>query len=491
MRRSGNFILVVLLFVFIIFNYSCKKYVLISTSVDSENDANVDDEEDSSLTSEIDEISSVIVTHLDRENELYALAFNYPFYYYPGEEKWGIGASYNKRLVFSWISDVHGGEIEYGRFIKYSNTYKDVIDFMISTGDFSKLAPRDGGWANTQDKYAGDSFLPILICLGNHDITGNLGNEIIFDSLEELDDELIMPWEKQISWTNKGRGSYYYKDFKGESYIYRVIMLNDFERPRLVSEGSWETITYDDSLPDYSLSSSYYKGDRVNHQSHSYKAVKSSKGEVPTRLYFDYVDGRYISKDQAEWLCNALSTMPMGCKAIVCSHMMIGPSAPVHCNFTYPYGDTRGCQMCQNGNVLVDILSAFIKRESVSTTYEMMRRMPAGRTDGEIIEGFSYSLNYDFSSIPEAVDVKCCLAGHKHIDMITTLDVLPSRSLYNIMITSGSPFYQCGDLGVFGERGRDAFNIASVDSKNGFKMMRIGQDMTDIFTRRDNIVLDF
>ena len=230
-----------------------------------------------------DEVNKVIPTHLDKECELYAMSYAYPFYYYPGNERGGLGASYNKKLVFAWISDIHGKATEYGRFVKYANHYKDVIDFMLVTGDLSTLAPNDGGWENTQGVYGKQALKPLLIGLGNHDITDNPGTGVIFDSLEDMDNELIMPWASQINWSNKGDGSYYYKDFEGNRYAYRIIMLNDYERPGLVADGSWKTISFDDSLSEYSSSAEYVPGNKVNLNGHSYEAVKTVSGVSPTR----------------------------------------------------------------------------------------------------------------------------------------------------------------------------------------------------------------
>lgn len=434
----------------------------------------------------------VISVQLDKECSLYAMSYNYPFYYYPGYERSGIGAKYNKRLVFAWMSDVHGGEEEYGRFVEYSNHYKNVIDFMLVTGDLSKLAPRDGGWHDTQDKFAPLSQVPILICLGNHDVTGNDGCEVIYDSLKEMDDELFMPWATQIGWTNKGVGSYYYKDFINDDggYKYRVIILNDYERPRLVADGSWETIDFDSTLPTYSSETSYVAGDKVNLSGHSYRAVKNVTGVSPTRVYFDYIDGRYISENQALWLCNALSSMPEGCKAIICSHMMIGYTTPVSGNFTYQSGNIYGFQMSQNGYVVIDIINAFIGRTAVNKTYEMTKRADDGHIDGEVIEGFGYTLDFDFSNVSENVDIKCCLTGHTHIDMVTTLRDVIEKDVYNIMITQGRGQFQSGDLGNWGEKAKDAFNIISVDKNTGLKMIRVGNDVTQDFTKRDNIIIN-
>ena len=434
----------------------------------------------------------VISVNLDKECSLYAMAYDYPFFCYPGHENSGVGARYKKRLVFGWISDIHGGAEEYERFIKYNNNYKDVIDFMLVTGDLSSLAPRDGGWHDTQDAFAPIAEMPILICLGNHDVVGNIGNEVIFDSLKEMDDELFMPWANQIEWTNKGSGSYYYKDFvnNDSGYKYRVIILNDYERPRLVSDGSWKTIDYDNALPTYSPDYSYSIGDKINLNNHSYEAVKSVSGIAPSRTYFDYIDGRYISETQALWLCDALSSMPDGYKAIICSHMMIGYTTPISGNFTYSNGNTIGFQMSQNGYVVQDIINAFISKTSISKTYEMTKRMDSGRIDGEVIEGFGYTLNYDFSNISENIDIKCCLTGHTHIDMVTKLTNIPEKDIYDIMITQGVAQFQTGDLGNFGKKGKDAFNIISVNKNIGLKMIRIGNDVTQDFTKRDNIIIN-
>lgn len=438
---------------------------------------------------ENDEVTAILTTHLDKESGLYAIAYNYPFYYYPGKEKNNTGALYNKRLVFAWMSDVHGGNIEYGRFVTYSNHYDDVIDFMLVTGDLSELAPRDGGWERTQGYYAKKSKTPILIGLGNHDVTGNKGNEVVFDSLEEMDNELILPWKEQIKWTNKGEGSYYYKDFSGHSYSYRIIMLNDYERPRLVADGSWETISYDESLPCYTSKTTYEIGSKINYLSHSYRAVTKVQGIAPSRFYFDFIDGRYISKEQAEWLCSALSTMPLGYRAIICTHMMIGKCKPVESNFTYKNGNTTGFEMCQNGHVLLDIINAYNERSSLSKTYEMTKRTTGGDISGEVIKGFGYSLNYDFSSVPLNNRINCCLTGHNHFDMVAILCDSYPHNIYNLMITAGASTFQCGDIGNFGEYGKDSFNIVSVDNNSELKMMRIGSNLTSDFVERDFISL--
>ena len=434
-------------------------------------------------------VTSVLTTHLDKESGLYAMAYNYPFFYYPGKEMNKTGAIYNKRLVFAWMSDVHGGGVEYGRFVTYSDYYDDVIDFMLVTGDLSEQAPRDGGWERTQGYYAMKSKTPILISLGNHDITGIDGNEVVFDSLEDTDTELLMPWKEQIKWTNKGKGSYYYKDFHGHSYNYRIIVLNDFERPRLVADGSWETISYDETLPVFTSNTTYEIGSKINYSSHSYRAVSKVQGIAPSRFYYDFIDGRYISKEQAEWLCSALSTMPLGCKAIICTHMMIGRCEMVDSNFSYKKGSTNGFYMCQNGHVLLDIINAFNERSVLCKKYEMTKRMSGGDISGEIINGYGYTLNHDFTNVPQDNCIKCCLTGHNHFDMVAKLQDSYPHDVYDLMITAGAPAFQCGDIGNFGEYCMDSFNIVSVDNNAELKMMRIGQNITSDFIRRDYIIL--
>ena len=432
-------------------------------------------------------IDKVLSTHMDKESMLYSMSFNMPFYYY--EASATPSAAKKKRLVFAWLSDVHGFGENYGRFVKYANNYKDVIDFMLVTGDISALEPNDGGWHDTQETYAPNSEVPILICLGNHDVTNNSGNGVFYDSLEDMDAELITPWATQIGWTNKGNGSYYYKDFVKNDYKYRFIILNDYERPRLVADGSWETITYDSSLPAYNPATSYVAGDKVNLNSHSYQAVKSVSNVSPTRTYYDKIDGRYITEQQALWLCDALNSMPDGYQAVICTHQKVGAVNVQSSKFTSHYGiGSGGFQMCQDGDLIVDVIKAFTNRTAINKKYEMTQR--GNNAGGEVISGFDFTLVYDFSnSISLTSKIKCCLTGHTHADEVSKINNL-GFDLYDITLKNGGATFQCDDMPNFGERSKDAFNIVSVDGSLGFKMMRIGQDINDRFELRDNIIIN-
>ena len=182
--------------------------------------------------------------------------------------------------------------------------------------------------------------------------------------------------------------------------------------------------------------------------------------------------------------------MPQNYKAIICSHQMLGPTTKVTGNFTYDGGNTSGFQMCQNGHVLVDIINAFVNRTAINKTYQLTKRHSSGGTSGEVIEGFGYTLEYDFSEVSNDVSIKCCLTGHTHVDMVTKLNGIENNDVYDIMLTTGADNFQCNDLGCFGERARDAFNVVSVDYASGLKMLRIGSDVTQGFTKRDNIIIN-
>ena len=354
----------------------------------------------------------------------------------------------------------------------------------------STLHPDDGGWANTIAKYVPYSDIPVMICLGNHDITDNAGNGVMFDSNEDMDNALIIPYQSIIDWDNKGNGSYYYKDFIKDAYKYRVIVLNDYERPRLVADGSWETISYNSSYSAYNSSASYQSGDKVNLNGHSYQAVKSVSGVAPTRTYFDYQDGRYISEEQSLWLCNALNSMPDGYNAIICSHMKICDVTKVDGKFTYRGSGTGDYQMCQDGYVVADIIKAFTERSVLEKTYNLTKRV-SNAVNGEIINGFGYTLSYDFSNAASPTSkIKMCCTGHTHYDQVAKINNL-GFDLLDITMCTGSQTFQTGDTVNFGERSKDAFNIVSVDNNTGIKVLRIGQDINDKFELRDNIILNY
>ena len=265
-------------------------------------------------------------------------------------------------------------------------------------------------------------------------------------------------------------------------------MLNDYERPRLVADGSWVTIGYDSSLQEYNENTQYQIGDKINYDGHSYEAVKSVIGVVPTRVYYDYQDGRYISLSQAEWLCSALSTMPAGYNAIICAHQKVGTVVKKEGKFTYRGSGAGDFQSCQTGNIIADIISAFNSRGVINNTYELTKR--GQNVGGDIINGFGYTLVYDFSAVDVSTKVKCCLTGHTHYDQVAEIDGI-SGVTPNITICTGGKNFQTGDTVNFGERSLDAFNVVSVDNNIGIKVMRVGQDILDTLEYRDKVTLNY
>ena len=414
--------------------------------------------------------SDIVLLNKDKESVLYAMAYNYPSYSIAPKPE-------NKRPVIAWLSDIHGYEKQYKRFIEYINKYSDVIDLAVITGDINKLAPNDGGFDNTYKKYFKESKVPVILCLGNHDITDNPETGAILDTITELDDIYINPYKGTLGIV-KGDGCYFYKDINVANNNYRFISINEYEFPRLVADGSWETIAYKD-LPSYNASTTYAKGDEINLNNHSYKAIKTIVGVEPNRTYKYPPTRRFISQTQADWLVNVLNSTPEGFHIIFMTHQEIEPFERNH-NSAFQCPNSRDdYAIGQNGNVILDIVEAFSKRQNINKTYKMT--IPSA----DEVDGFDIVVESSFADAK--AKVRCFLSGHSHCDEVGMTKSL-STSIPVLKITEGGTLWTTDDLIRLGSKSFDAFNILSF-TDTSIRIMRVGCDVSsDLQDRKYELI---
>lgn len=430
--------------------------------------------DDSIRESKIDIISN----NLDKEPALYAAAYKTPFYRYtrlPNSNP--LTALYKKKFVIAWGSDFHGDAEAFARFVQFINHYSDIIDCGITTGDLTIVTPLDSGFADTYGKYAPLSRVPILATIGNHEVTGNTETLALLNSINDSDTLFIQPYPSMYD--SKGNGAYYYKDFTNtySGFKFRVIVLNDYEMPRIVAGGKWETIDYDGTLSTYDNSHTYSAGDKCNLDGYSYKALTSTVGNTPNRTYIYNITGRYISQEQADWLVATLNNTPSDYKIIVCSHMALDAIVDSNNKFTSSKA-YNATSYAQNGFILTDILNAFINKTTLQQTYSL-KEPTSSTTTGNTIAGYDVEIDADFS---QAVAVfYCSISGHSHTDFTGKSQHLGTPSF---VITESGHLYNMDDLVKFGIKSIDCFNILGFDEE-GVDFVRIGCDITTDMEKRD------
>lgn len=415
-----------------------------------------------------------------------------------------------KRLTFGWVSDTHGDEERYSRFVDYVNAHKDVIDAVINTGDMNTMADNDNGFVNTILKYPVN--MPMIPVIGNHDATGQTngtGQQMASGSQMWNGTKYILPFADSTV-VMGADNCYYYRDFTAQKI--RVIGINDYDRPRYIGGKQWKTTTDPveiSSAEAWVSGKEYapnavvlYKGLYVKNSGTTSiiladDGVSYREDRAPISLYD--CNCRHLGQEQINFIINAMN-VEQGWSIIFVSHVVLDAITPeniVDDNFTSrtavatKYSSTK---YGQNGYIMQDIISAYLNRGTLNETYKAItpNLNPLAGTLSNVPDIMpDVTAVADFTSAKG--DVICWLAGHSHQDAtFKSSFIKDGKKLLILNMTTScykSPMsnqrWFCGDLVKGGHFSRDAFNVISFDTtEKAVYLMRVGVDINDQFKER-------
>ena len=336
-------------------------------------------------------------------------------------------------------SDIHGDADRMQRMIVFANKYKDRIDGIISTGDFSQSEWSNTGFETTYVATLPSCEIPHFPLIGNHDI--GLAYTIQNNSNEAAGARFITPYMEQLGAVQGGTNAgYYYKDFS--TYKIRMIVLNEYEMPRVPNAGNTE------------LKYSIWK--------------------------------RYISQAQATWFVNTLSSVQDGWSVIVAMHQLIDVFDKYDNEFKGTVNYTNADVTQGLGNILQDIVDAYISKNTLSQTYTV--------SDTDPSEVPSVNVNADFTTAHG--EFICWINGHTHNDGTGQSSIATNKQV-DINVTTGSA--NVATQAIYDDLYReantpaqDAFNVVCFDTdRKEIRMLRIGANVNNQMKRRDYACISY
>lgn len=331
------------------------------------------------------------------------------------------------------ISDVHGDSVRYKRMVDFVNEL-DNVSCIICTGDYNRNDYTDNGFESTYGQYYNQSKVPMLPVIGNHDV----GSHTIIaksSTIEEDGERYITPYINSFGGIQGGTNAgYYYKDF--DDFKVRVIVLNEYEMPRIQNGTNWK----------YS------------------------------------VWGRYLSQAQANWFVNTLNSVGENWSVVVCMHQLIDVFDKYDNEFKgrvpYSNADITNAQ----GTIIQDIVDAYISKSTLNKSYTVSG---ADTTEVPVV-----SVNADFTSAQG--EFVCYLNGHTHNDGIGQSSVATNKQV-NVNVTCGSA--NVNSIAVYDDLYRkdddisqDAFNMVAIaknSTEKEIRILRIGANVSADMRRRD------
>lgn len=415
-------------------------------------------------------------------------------------------STWTKRLCMAWISDTHYDAWQYERFHDYIKANKAYIDAVLHTGDANRMSDTDKGFVKTLLEHR--QTIPVVYAIGNHDAHGQtngakqalVSGDMLYNGTnytQHFFDSNCVSTEDKCT---------YYRDFSTQKI--RIISINDYAFPRYVDGNGWVTTTDETDIAnatEWVSGKSYAVDDVVLYKGLYVKCttagVLADDGttwramRVPLSKY--NVDCRYLTQEYVDFIINALN-VDAGWSVILTAHQPFETSSNQEVaneawQTAYQAFNVPTTKYGQNGYILQDILSAYIKRTAIEKTYSAIA--PAtDPTKGTLINDENIpdvTVSADFTLAKGSIIG--FLNGHQHTDTcLYSAHMDEGIKLLCIGINTGcfcpidqtERFYS-GDI-VKGEDGtRDLFNIISFDteSKEIF-LLRIGADVTENFTER-------
>ena len=335
----------------------------------------------------------------------------------------------NYRKMFSMMltTDVHYCASALMAAVDYMNETPS-IDCGICLGDM-----QSGNFGqNPSDWYAyavNKSNKPFFTVIGNHD--GGEGSALsTAGSTQAVFETFVEPTIDKIGISDLDT-IYYAKTFTEYGIV--LIVLNDFD------------------LPDTLSDSTHYL--------------------VPRNTY------DFVSQAQVNWLINTLRNVPSGYHVMIARHDSPSAATSVESVWTQPGMIAEGCGAIYSGDIVPDIVNAWMNGSSLSQSYSPIS---AFASLGDI------TVNADFSSRGEGVFIGY-IQGHTHTDVHAKDTKYPNQNVF-VVTTSANDLYQPfrSDLPrVRGTKMDECFTVLSVDKTNrAVNVVRVGSAITSIMTNR-------
>lgn len=431
-----------------------------------------------------------------------------------------------KRLTFSWISDTHYDMTNYKRFIEFSNFYKGVIDAVLNTGDNNHMSDTDNGFVNTALKYVPE--MPMMNCLGNHDAFGQSrhgsGNSLVSGSKLWNGEKYIKPFLDSNCVAGEDY-CYYYRDFTEQKI--RVIVLNDYDKPRWADGNYWITTTDESEIAgalEFDSTVTYNVGDVVHYKDQYLKCKTQSKlvddgttwPSDAAPVAKTSIHCRYMTQKQVDFIIAAMN-VENGWSIIFASHQTLesidsntelaSEKWNSHSNYTF---NKVQHGFGQNGYIIQDLIVAYLNRTTLNKTYKCITPNTNPLAPDAVITNLpdfypDVVVNVDFSSA--VGDVICFLNGHQHSDSCYYSSHTGTKKFLTIGNINGGYVDIDGDnqtgtkfYGVWnhadvikgGVYSRDCFNVISFDTtEKAVYLLRIGADVNDQFVKRDFVRISY
>lgn len=333
-------------------------------------------------------------------------------------------------FTFSAISDVHGADEEFERYISYSNEHADSIDALICTGDIIPWEPTQGiPWYSA---YLKRSTKPFLFVAGNHDVgqTNYSGIDQATARTNYFDPIIEAGYLSSSDFIGSGKCSWF-KDF--DSYKIRIIAPFEF--------------------------------------GNCYTASSGVTNKCARRWY---------DTEVLEWLADALYTTPEGYSVIILTHIMSSTNMDfvdhMFCTseeIGFPYTNWSNLFMNTiDGNPLEDLVNAFMNSTAISQTYNSAAWTELGKTA---------TVSKDFSTRSENGKFIAYFAGHIHGNYIFRSNTYPDQMCLVMPTASGNQFQRrYGDMMYSANcRNRDNFCVVGIDTENKMiNLVKIGGQVT-------------
>ena len=334
-------------------------------------------------------------------------------------------------LTFGAITDIHNAQNQWSRFCGNVNDLSLYIDAGVFLGDAVQ--------SPTADNFIlpGDLNVPLLFCIGNHDVGYSTDTISISDAFTKYIQPLV---SAEIISTDK---CYYYKDFA--SYKIRVITLFEYEA-----------------------------------------TVESSSAS-------GYNYRRYITTTQLQWFADTLYNTPTDYSVVVLTHQVVHENPmiveslfteiPAYRMVDSSFADGSGgygyMLNNMNGNCIGDIVNAFINRTAINETYTNNISMP------------SSTVQKNFSARGADGKFICYLSGHTHAPFILRDGTYNDQ--IQVLLPSGSDSYaqrRGDDIRPLNDE-ENYYYIAFNTDRKVVKILKAGGRMTCDMRGRDFIEIQY
>ena len=454
---------------------------------------------------------SIVDANLDKEAYLVAM-----------QDRGGSGNLLHN-LTFAWITDTKCDATSYRRFIDYVNSYTGLIDAALHTGNMNFSGDYDRGFDNSAGKYRPEN-VPFIPCLGITDAFGMTkeGQSLTSGSKLWNGEKYIKPFMDSNCVSGEDCCCYY-RDFPTERI--RVIVINEYDKPRWAGgdNGAWET-TKDEaeisSAEKWVDGKSYASGKVVQYKGLYLKCrtegILADDARYSNRAPFtkEVCHCRYLDQAQVDFIIEAMY-VKKDWNIVFVGNQPLEPAseeqiASREWTCTTESQEEIGTQprMGQNGYILQDLITAYLKGGVLEKRYKCLR-MP-GYLSIENAETLNMPDLYpdveiyvDFADVEG--DIICYLHGGSASDRCCYSNHCGDLKFLSIGCAQGVCMPACNDQDLYlpqriacndivrgGMVSRDCFNIISFDTETKeVSLLRIGADMTKQMVKRDFVKISY